>query len=407
MFGKIVFSSVLSLLCLWGLTVKTAAQTSENIVSDTIIKSLVFNPGDYGSKFYRIPAIVTTEDGNLLAVADKRIESMADLPGKIDVVARISEDGGCTWGPYTTVIENDGIGGYGDPALVVDRRNGDVLMICTHGNGLWQDAPGYITVVRSRDGGRSWGDPLFINDHVFCAESDGRQPIKNVKAAFASSGGAVQLDNGRIMFALVVREKDKRGFLNYAVYSDDGGYTWSASGNPAHTNGDEAKIAQLADGSLVMSIRSRSKGGLRQFSYSDDLGETWSAQVGVTDIIDPACNGDLIRYTHGGHDFLLQSIPAAMTNNPVSFENDADGTIDERADIAVFISRDRGASWPSHYQLMYGSAAYSAMTVMPDGDLGVLIEEEFENAGQGYCIRFYRVPTEVLLGCEKTGCKGE
>ncbi len=96
-----------------------------------------------------------------------------------------------------------------------------------------------------------------------------------------------------------------------------------------------------------------------------------------------------------------------MTNNPVSFENDADGTIDERADIAVFISRDRGASWPSHYQLMYGSAAYSAMTVMPDGDLGVLIEEEAENAGQGYCIRFYRVPAEVILGCEKTGCKGE
>ena len=65
-----------------------------------IIKSLVFNPGDYGSKFYRIPAIVTTEDGNLLAVADKRIESMADLPGKIDVVARISEDGGCTGALY-------------------------------------------------------------------------------------------------------------------------------------------------------------------------------------------------------------------------------------------------------------------------------------------------------------------
>lgn len=396
MIGKIAFCSALSLLCALGFAVRTEAHTAEAVASDTVTKSFVFTPGDYGSRYYRIPAIVTTCDGNLLAVADKRIESMADLPGKIDVVARISRDGGRTWGEYVTVIANDEAGGYGDPALVVDRRSGDVLMICTHGNGLWQDAPGRITVVRSRDNGRSWGAPLYINDSILCTGADGTQPIKNVKGAFASSGGAVQLDNGRIMFALVVREKDKRGFLNYAIYSDDGGYSWGVSATPAHTDGDEAKVAQLADGSLVMSIRSRTKGGPRQFSYSYDRGETWSAPVGASDITDPACNGDIIRYTHGGRDILLQSIPAAMTNNPAMFENDTDGVLDERADIAVFISDDGGVSWPSHYQLMYGSAAYSAMTVMPDGDLGVLIEEEVDGV-DGYCILFYRVPAERLL----------
>lgn len=386
--------AVLSMMCLFGL----AASADGKYLCDTVTTSVVFRPGDYGSRFYRIPAIVTTAEGNLLAVADKRIESMADLPGKIDVVARMSEDGGCTWGPYVTVVENDSTGGYGDPALVVDRNSGDVLVICTHGNGLWQEAPGSITVVRSRDGGRTWGAPQYINDRILCIEPDGPQPIKNVKGAFASSGGAVQLDNGRIMFVLVVREKEKRGFLDYAVYSDDGGYSWHVSGNAAHTDGDEAKIAQLTDGSLVMSIRSRSKGGMRQFSYSYDLGHTWSTPVGVSDIVDPACNGDLIHYTHGGHDLLFQSLPAAMTDNPAMFAHDADGSLNERADITLFISRDGGRSWPGRYQLMHGSAAYSAMTLLPDGDLCVLVEEEVAGT-EGYCIKFYRVPVKELEEC--------
>ena len=71
------------------------------------IRSLVMDGGDYNSKFYRIPAIEVLPDGTLIAVADKRIETSADLPGKIDVVARRSTDGGKTWGPYITVAEHN------------------------------------------------------------------------------------------------------------------------------------------------------------------------------------------------------------------------------------------------------------------------------------------------------------
>ncbi len=91
-----------------------------------VIRSVVYEPGDYGSRFYRIPAIVTLNDGSLVSVADKRINNIADLPNDIDVVCRRSTDGGRSWSEYITVARHDSIGGYGDPALVCDRNSGDL-----------------------------------------------------------------------------------------------------------------------------------------------------------------------------------------------------------------------------------------------------------------------------------------
>ena len=102
--------------------------------ADGVERALVYRPGDYGSKFYRIPAIVTAEDGSLVTVADKRIEHNGDLPAKIDVVSRRSTDGGRTWSEYVTVAAHDETGGCGDPALVVDQKSGDILAIFSHGN---------------------------------------------------------------------------------------------------------------------------------------------------------------------------------------------------------------------------------------------------------------------------------
>ena len=89
--------------------------------------TLLFARGDGGSKFYRIPALATAADGSLVAAIDKRIETMGDLPNKIDIVARRSEDGGRTWSEPVTVAAHCGDCGYGDPALVVDRTSGDML----------------------------------------------------------------------------------------------------------------------------------------------------------------------------------------------------------------------------------------------------------------------------------------
>ncbi len=351
--------------------------------ADGVERALVYRPGDFDSKFYRIPAIVTAKDGSLVTVADKRIEHNGDLPAKIDVVSRRSTDGGRTWSDYVTVAAHDEVGGCGDPALVVDDKTGDILAIFSHGNGLWQDTPAHISVARSKDNGMTWGKMLDINPQILTTDTNGKQPIK-CTSAFASSGRATQLDNGRIMFPLVVREKENPNFKVYAIYSDDGGSKWSVSKNPATADGDESKIVQLADGSLIMSIRNRF-GSLRKFSFSHDRGETWSEPVPVEGLPDPRCNGDIIRYARDGKDLLLQSLP---------------GDPNGRNNVAIYVSNDGGKTWPVKKTVVTIPSAYSSMTILPDGSIGILTEESANNH-YSYDIWFTRLPIDVILAGDK------
>ncbi|MCM1484508.1 MAG: glycoside hydrolase [Muribaculaceae bacterium] len=358
---------MLTIACCLG----AGAQTPPN-------RSLVFDLNTYGSKYYRIPGIVTAKDGSLVAVADKRIEHNGDLPAKIDVVVKRSTDGGKTWGEQITVARHDSIGGFGDPAIVVDKKTGDILIICSHGNGLWQKSPAHISVIRSKDNGLTWGEPLDINPQIY--STTGEKGKLNVTSMFASSGAATQLKNGRIMFALVTRQDGVKDFPVYAVYSDDGGKTWKVSDNPATLNGDESKIVQLKDGSLIMSIRNRYKGP-RIFSYSKDNGKTWSDPVEMKDLPDPACNGDILRYSVDGRNLLLQTMP---------------GHPSKRENVSVWVSSDNGKTWPHKHQIVNCPSGYSAMTVLPNGNIGFLIEEEADN-GDGYRLWFTELPIDEIL----------
>lgn len=362
----------------------SSAETPNTGYSDgEITRSLVYNKGDYSSQFYRIPAIVTLPDGTLVTVADKRIDKLQDLPGDIDVVCRRSTDGGRTWGPYITVAEHDSLGGYGDPALVYDRRNGNILVISTHGQGLWMKTPGQISVSRSTDGGLTWLPPVNINPQILTSDPEGPQPIK-CNSAFASSGRAVQLASGRILFVLVTRRDGMDPFPCYAIYSDDSGRTWHVSETPTTTDGDESKILQLPDGTLLTSIRNRYKLP-RTFARSTDGGRTWSEPYSVPTLPDPACNGDFITYTCAdGSVALLQSLPTGGT----------------RDDVTIFVSRDLGKTWVPAYQVVHGPSTYSSMTVLPDGRIGILTEEATHLADphhlDGYRIWFTSIPASRL-----------
>lgn len=346
-------------------------------------RSLVYNKGDFDSQFYRIPAIITLPDGTLVSVADKRINSLNDLPGDIDVVCRRSTDNGRTWEPYITVAAHNERGGYGDPALVRDSRSGDLLVISLNGSGLWDNKPGRISVSRSTDNGLTWESPVNINPQILTDDPEGKQPVK-CEAAFASSGRALQLKNGRILFALVTRQKGVEHFPVYAIYSDDSGHTWKASKNPATLNGDESKMVQLADGTVLMSIRNRYSGA-RKFSISKDNGTTWEEQPDYTTLHDVACNGDIIAVNHNGREYLLQSLPSGPW----------------RDNITIYASADNGRTWNDGYRVSAGPGAYSALTQLSDGSIGVLTEEGIHDVNdrhhQGYRIWFTRIPLESII----------
>lgn len=371
---------ILMAAMLWLSVVANAQQVHTEDWGNGIERSLVYRPGDYDSKFYRIPAIVTAKDGSIVTTADKRIETMVDLPGKIDVVCRRSEDGGKTWSDYVMIAANDSIGGYGDASLVVDQKTGAILCVFLHGAGFFTEGgPGHISYSKSLDNGKTWSKPVDINPQIMTNDRKGPQPLK-CDGAFATSGRALQLANGRIIFAMPTRQKGSWEFNVYAVYSDDCGETWHVSRTPAILKGDESKIEQLADGSLLMSIRNHG-GGPRIFSRSYDNGETWTDQSYAPTLQDPACNGDLLRYNRDGIDVLLHSLP---------------GDPKGRNNVTIFVSKDNGKSWERGKTVVTCPSAYSSMTILPDGSIGILTEES-SNGHYSYDIWFTKLPIQTIL----------
>ncbi len=335
-----------------------------------VSRSIIFSPGDEGSKFYRIPAMAVLPSGRIVAVADKRIDSNRDLPARIDVVARYSDDNGATWSPQIPVMTNNEEGGYGDPCVIYDRKEKAIIVIATHGRGLWDDgghpSPARITVSRSTDGGLTWSAPADITDGFYGKPGSGA-PIEGL-TAFATSGRGLQLDNGRLMFGLVSRRGNKKWepLDIYCVYSDDGGRTWATSGNPVSTNADETKFVQLPDGRVMASLRSREKNSGRLFSYSSDGGDSWSAPEVSKTLIDPACNGEVINWNApSGEKLLLHSLP----------------TPPGRKDVALWTSADNGATWQLLRQTTWGPSCYTSMAFLPDGTLGMLTEENSSSGG--------------------------
>lgn len=361
-------SALFALLLLMSVANSFACRSSKKQSNDTILeRTLLFDMGDEGSKFYRIPALVTAADGSLVVIADKRWEAMNDLPYHIDVVTRRSEDGGKTWSKAVTIAGADTNVGYGDAALVLDEKTGHLVCIYSSGNGLWQSHQGNlarINVSKSMDNGKTWTAPRDITDQIYgkdCADPERAKWY----AAFAASGRALQLKDGRLMFVVAARLTSDWGgkLTNFACYSDDGGDTWSVSKNAAESNGDEAKVIELKNGDVMMSIRNRDK-GVRKFCISKDRGETWGESYTHPEVIEPACNGDIIRYTYKKRGVKKSCLLHSIPYDP-----------EIRQNVSILVSYDEGKTWPVQKTICPGLSAYSTMTVLPDGTIGIVVEE--------------------------------
>lgn len=331
----------------------------------------VLGPGDYGSAGYRIPAIITLPDGTLLITTDKRKNNDLDLPEDIDIIAQRSTDGGRTWSDPVTVAEGKGFNkGYGDAALAV-TASGDILCAFSGGYGVWAstiEAPQRNYVCRSTDGGLTWSEP-FDCTHQLWGPAAENPECRTFHSAFFASGRGLRLTKGkyagRVMFVAAVHSRELGRFDNYVYYSDDEGSTWKVSGC-AFTGGDEAKVVELPDGRILMSVRRQ---GERGFNISDDGGMTWGHQGTWPEICVNACNGDIINL---GDSLLLQSVPNSM----------------RRENVSIFASRDNGKSWPYVKSICPYESVYSAMTLLPDGTIGMYYEENPFGKFDMYFINF-------------------
>ncbi|MEG1643072.1 MAG: exo-alpha-sialidase [Bacteroidales bacterium] len=354
-----------------------------------IARKLLYAPGDGGSAGYRIPSMVIMPNGNLVTAIDRRWFNENDLPNKIDIITNTSEDGGYTWSnEYPLSIATNTSNGRGDCAMVV-APNGDILAAFVGDNGLFQSTasnPISSYISRSSDGGKTWSPVIKdgqgdITKQIWGATCGGDATRINGTGAFFGSGrglcltrqtGANVSKNGRVMFVTAIRSSGN--LQNYVVYSDDNGTTWKVS-SKAFAGGDEAKVAELNDGTILMSIR---RNGQRGYNRSTDGGETWGTQGTWSELSTNACNGDILEYTAISDGYeknrTLQSLPIN------------DGT-NVRKQVCVYLSYDEGMTWTRKKQMFPSSAAYSTMVMFEDGTIG-MYAEDIQSGTRNYFMRF-------------------
>ena len=386
------------------------AYGTNNRINPDMNSAVEVFPFQEGQAYYRIPSLVVTTNGTLIAFADRRYNNRNDLPNRIEVDVKRSTDNGKTWSRRIrvtprSVSDSDG---HGDVATVVNRNTGEILALVAAGAGFVATAgqslistpktPMKIVLFKSSDDGITWSKGEDITSQIYGNQCtvDSR---KGWHAAFVSSGNGIQLSTGRILFVINVRESAATGintFKNYALYSDDGGNTWQVSKNaPTTTGGNESKIVELTDGRLLMTSRPN-YGNNRMHAYSKDEGDTWTASTAHKDITAAGSNGDMIYYTSvkNGWDTnrIIHFIPTSKT--PASDDPQYNDGRQGPSNPYFYYSYDDGETFKKKGPIRSGASGYSSLAVLYDGSIGIL----FENKSWGGPIKFMRVNFEWLTG---------
>jgi sialidase-1 len=340
----------------------------------------VFGAGVDGYTCFRIPALVSTMQGTLIAVADGRIGNCGDIPTSIDLVCKRSFDGGGTWGPLAVIADygsdpND-LDSYpfygltqvqrvaaGDPALLLDRLNGRVWVFYDNG-GVRDGARKIKLELRySDDDGATWSEAIDL---------EGRNPgIRPDYGEFlAGPGNGIQLMEGphagRLILPVYIYGKPSSSMC---LYSDDHGETWRRS-ESAGIGGGEVQMAETTGGGLIASMRDNGfpTRGVRTFNRSADGGVTWGVPYQSSEeqpaLPDPECQGNIYRLRHS---------PEGVAGRLVHV-NAASAA--RRENLTLRVSDDGGVSWPIRATIYAGPAAYSAVAELANGDLGVLFEKD-------------------------------
>jgi len=343
--------------------------------------------GEDGYHTYRIPSLLVTNKGTLLAFCEGRKGGRGDS-GNIDLLVRRSEDGGKTWSRQQ-VVWDDGANTCGNPCPVVDEQTGTIWLTMTWNHG--QDTEHQIMqaagkdtrrvfVTHSDDDGRTWAEP--------------RQITENTKRPewrwFATGPGVgIQLKHGRWQGRLlipcdhsVVTPEDPTGYNSHVIFSDDRGKTWHLGGaiRPAV---NECQVVELTDGTLLMNMRNYDRRATtRAVATSRDGGMTWSQVRHDPALVEPICQASLVRYdasSADGQDWLL-------------FSNPAHGRTGVRRDMTVRLSRDGGKTWPIERLLWPGPSAYSCLAVLPDGEIACLLEGGPDNPYERIVFAHFGLP---------------
>ncbi len=312
----------------------------------------LFLNGDEGYHTYRIPGLIVSKKGTILAFCEGRKYERSDW-GKIDLVLRRSFDNGKTWQEMQVIVA-DGDMTCGNPCPVVDQSNGTIwLLSCKNlGNGPEDlikkgEAPRTVWITKSMDDGATWAEPEEITKDV-------KDPSWTWYAT--GPGHGIQLKNMRMVIpcdhVLGKNFNCQDPCYSHIIYSDDHGTTWKIGGI-VDEGMDECTIVQTIDGALYINCRSYYQDPKRRiYAWSQDNGNTFSRFAWDNTLIDPICQASLARFTDKSH----------YDKNRILFSNP---TSTKREKLTVRVSYDECQTWIVSKILHHGPSAYSDLAVLP------------------------------------------
>jgi len=339
---------------------------------------------DDGVHTYRIPGLVRTNHGTLLAIFDRRLEARRDPQGWCNIGLKRSADGGKTWEPVQIILDRGYWGGLhpryngvSDACILVNTENNDIFVgaLWMHGqwvNGIWEGEPAdpnaelgrktgslpgmteketcQFLLTNSTDDGKTWSEPVNMTKI--------KKPEWRLYAVSPTNG--ITLDDGTLVFPSKVPG-------NVALtYSKDAGQTWTVSNLGPRTAGVENAIVQLEDGSIMLNARRKQESSHRTVYTTPDLGKTWIEHPTSGRVLaDPGCLGSLYKhvyYLNGEKKSIL------FFSNPNSKER--------RERMTIRASFDEGMTWSEESSILLdeGTSMYSSIASVDDHTIGILYE---------------------------------
>ena len=352
-----------------------------NAAEPLLEKTAVFPPGLNGIARYRIPGIVVTTKGTVLAYCEARKNNSSDW-GEIEVHLRRSTDGGKTWqpsqhvahkasriegNPHKKTDEGEREQTVNNPVAIVDRETGAIeLLYCINYARCFS--------MRSTDDGVTWSAPVEIT-----ASFEPFRKHYDWKVIATGPGHGIQIKSGRLVVPIWLaygNEGDHKPSAAATIYSDDHGKTWKAGdlclpnegelGNP-----NETMITTLSDGRVMLVARSVSQASRKIITTSADGATGWTKPVFHEQLWEPICMASIVAHPTG----------VLLFSNPHTLGLDKEGKPvpagrGKRENLCIKLSRDDGKTWPVNKVLDPGKAAYSDLAVLPDGTVLCLYEAD-------------------------------
>lgn len=347
-----------------------------------VSQSEVFTAGSQGITLYRIPGIVVTGKGSVLAYCEARRDGRGDW-GEIEVHLRRSTDGGQTWSEQRKIahvarrIEGNPTKAKGgereqtvnNPVAIVDQQTGNIeFLYCVNYARCFS--------MRSSDDGLTWSEPVEIT-----ATFEPFRSSYDWKVIATGPGHGIQTASGRLIVPIWLaygKTGDHHPSAAATIYSDDHGRTWKAGDIAVHDKDpfqdpNETMLTTLADGRILLVTRNESQPNRKLVTVSRDGATGWSEPKFHQQLLEPKCMASIVNYPSRPGTLLF--------SNPHSVALDAQGKEipggkGKRRNLSIKLSRDDGQTWPVNKTLEAGNSAYSDLAVLPDGDVLCLYEAD-------------------------------